>query len=81
MNGDTDVKRIGIFGGSFDPVHLGHTGLASDAMKQAGLHKVIFVPTAIQPFKLDRTPEQGRDRLEMLKLAVGDTKGFEIYTY
>lgn len=81
MNGDADVKRIGIFGGSFDPVHLGHTGLASDAMKQADLHKVIFVPTAIQPFKLDRTPEQGRDRLEMLKLAAGDTEGFEISTY
>ncbi len=75
------IRKIGIFGGSFDPVHLGHTGLAEDAMKQAGLDKVVFIPARLQPFKLDKKLASGKDRLEMLKLAAGDTAGFEISTY
>ncbi|MBQ3521043.1 MAG: nicotinate-nucleotide adenylyltransferase [Firmicutes bacterium] len=75
------IRKIGIFGGSFDPVHLGHTGLAEDAMKQAGLDKVIFIPARLQPFKLDKKLASGEDRLEMLKLAAGNAAGFEISTY
>ena len=75
------IKKIGIFGGSFDPVHLGHTGLAEDAMKQAGLDKVIFIPARLQPFKLDKKLASGEDRFEMLKLAAGNTAGFEISRY
>lgn len=83
MSGKTDtsynkIKKIGIFGGSFDPVHLGHTGLAEDAMKQAGLDKVVFIPAKLQPFKLDKKLASGEDRLEMLKLAISNTAGFEI---
>jgi len=75
------IRKIGIFGGSFDPVHLGHTGLAEDAMKQAGLEKVIFIPAKLQPFKLDKKLTSGEDRTEMLKLALGKAAGFEISTY
>ncbi len=75
------IRKIGIFGGSFDPVHLGHTGLAEDAMKQAGLEKVVFIPARLQPFKLDKKLTSGEDRAEMLKLAAGNTDGFEISTY
>lgn len=75
------IRKIGIFGGSFDPVHLGHTGLAEDAMKQAGLEKVVFIPARLQPFKLDKKLASGEDRIEMLKLAAGNTAGFEISTY
>ena len=75
------IEKIGIFGGSFDPVHLGHTGLAEDAMKQAGLDKVVFMPARLQPFKLDKKLTSGKDRLEMLKLASENTDGFEISTY
>ena len=86
MSGNTvasynKIRKIGIFGGSFDPVHLGHTGLAEDAMKQSGLEKVVFVPARLQPFKLDKKLASGDDRVEMLKLAAGDTAGFEISTY
>ena len=86
MSGKTDIsynkiRKIGIFGGSFDPVHLGHTGLAEDAMKQAGLEKIVFIPAKLQPFKLDKKLTSGEDRLEMLKLAAGNTEGFEISTY
>lgn len=76
-----EIKKIGIFGGSFDPVHLGHTGLAEDAVKQAGLDKVVFIPAGIQPFKLDKKQASGEDRLEMLRLAAGNAERFEISTY
>lgn len=75
------MKRIGIFGGSFDPVHLGHLGLAMDAMQQAELEKVIFVPARIQPFKMDKKLTSGEDRVAMLKAAISETPGFELSTY
>lgn len=86
MSGKIDLinykkNKIGIFGGSFDPVHLGHTGLAEDAMAQEGLDKVVFIPARLQPFKLDKALTTGDDRLNMLKLAAGDTTGFEISSY
>lgn len=75
------IRKIGIFGGSFDPVHLGHTGLAEDAMKQAGLDKVIFIPARLQPFKLDKKLTSGKDRFELLKLATRENEGFEVSSY
>lgn len=72
--------RIGIFGGSFDPVHLGHLVVAECCLEQARLDRVIFVPTAIQPFKQDRQPAAGHHRAEMLALAVGGNAAFEIST-
>ena len=76
-----ETKKTGIFGGSFDPVHLGHICLAEDAMKQAGLDSVIFIPAAHQPFKLDRNVTSGEDRLAMLRIAVMNKSGFEISEY
>jgi len=72
--------RIGIFGGSFDPVHLGHLVVAECCREQARLDRVIFVPTAIQPFKQSRQPVAGQHRAEMLTLAVGGNPAFEIST-
>lgn len=60
--------KIGIFGGSFDPVHNGHIGLAEDAVSMAGLDEVIMIPARIQPFKQDRKTESGEDRFRMLAL-------------
>ena len=64
------IYKAGILGGSFDPVHLGHIGLALDARKNADLHEVVFVPARIQPFKQDRKVTSGEDRLAMLRLAL-----------
>jgi nicotinate-nucleotide adenylyltransferase len=72
--------RIGIFGGSFDPVHQGHLIVAECCREQARLDRVIFVPTAIQPFKQSRQPAAGQHRAEMLALAVGGNPAFEIST-
>ncbi len=63
------MKRTGIFGGSFDPVHNGHTGLAADACEQAGLDEVVFVPARIQPFKQGRRVTSGEHRARMLEIA------------
>ncbi len=73
-----DVKKIGIYGGSFDPVHLGHLHLAKDAVKQLSLDKLIFVPTNYQPFKLNKKVTSGKDRLAMLKIAIENSDFFEV---
>jgi 4-carboxymuconolactone decarboxylase len=63
--------RIGIFGGSFDPVHNGHLLAAECCREQAGLDRVLFVPAAIGPHKQDRQLASGQHRMEMLALATG----------
>ena len=62
--------KIGVMGGSFDPVHRGHVSLAQDALDQADLDYVVVVPAGKQPFKLDADPASGSDRLNMLGLAL-----------
>ena len=68
--------RIGVFGGTFDPPHVGHLLLAADASESLRLDLLIFVPAGAQPFKVDTPPlASGADRLEMLRLAIsGDSK-------
>lgn len=70
-------KRIGIYGGTFDPVHHAHLILAREALEQLNLEKVIFVPAATSPLK-QMPLASAHDRLSMLQAAVGDEKGFEI---
>ena len=72
------MKRIGILGGTFDPVHCGHLHLAEDAMKQGGLDEVIFIPARLQPFKLGKKITSGTDRLAMLQLATADHPEFTV---
>lgn len=63
--------RIGIFGGSFDPVHYGHLLLAESAREQCRLDEVWFMPAAVPPHKQNCTLTAAADRIEMLKLAAG----------
>ena len=72
--------RIGIFGGSFDPVHLGHLLVAECCREQAGLDRVVFVPAAVPPHKRDRTLAPAEDRLAMLRLATGGHDAFDVST-
>ena len=78
-DGDVTTERIGIYGGTFDPVHTGHLILARDAVELLGLARLIFVPAAISPHKLGRAPgASGADRLAMLQAAVADEPAFEV---
>ena len=63
-------QKIGLFGGSFDPVHHGHLIMARDAMEKLGLDRVIFIPAKISPHKLDRPPAPAEARCEMLEAAI-----------
>jgi nicotinate-nucleotide adenylyltransferase len=64
--------RLGIFGGSFDPVHNGHLELARCCQRQAALDEIWFTPTAIQPLKHGGPQATNPQRLEMLHLAIAD---------
>jgi nicotinate-nucleotide adenylyltransferase len=63
-------KRVGILGGSFDPVHNGHIGLAAHSLEKFKLDNILFVPAYLSPHKLDLKPAEPRHRLAMLKLAI-----------
>lgn len=74
--------RIGILGGTFNPLHMGHLILAEEALYKLKLDKVIFVPTFIPPHKaIDDVRVKPEDRLAMIKLAIGDNDRFEVSTY
>lgn len=74
------MKRAGIFGGSFNPVHTAHLLLAEWAREEAGLEVVLFVPASQPPHKPDRRLAPAADRLEMLRLATAPNPAFRIST-
>lgn len=71
--------RIGFFGGSFDPIHLGHTQMARQLMDAQSLHEVWFSPAKISPFKVDSTPISVENRIKMIELAIADEPCFRLY--
>lgn len=71
-------ERYGIFGGTFDPPHLGHLILASEACAQLGLTRLLWVLTPVPPHKLDQPITPLEDRLTMLELAIADNPNFEL---
>ncbi|MFH1837784.1 MAG: nicotinate-nucleotide adenylyltransferase [Candidatus Omnitrophota bacterium] len=73
--------KIGLFGGTFNPVHLGHLILAQEAWFKLGLEKVIFVPAYIPPHKELEGDISVADRLNLVRLSLEGDKRFEISTY
>jgi nicotinate-nucleotide adenylyltransferase len=71
-------QKIGLFGGSFDPIHHGHLILARDAMEQLGLEKVIFIPANVSPHKLDHPPAPAHARCEMVAAAIVEEPRFAL---
>lgn len=72
--------RIGIFGGSFDPVHLGHLIAAEAAADRLGLDQVRFIPVCRQPFKADALEAAPADRVAMVRYGVADNPRFVVDT-
>lgn len=68
--------RIGIFGGSFDPVHLGHLWIAEAAMQDLSLDQLRWIPVATSPLKRKGPVAENHQRLEMLRLAISGRDGF-----
>jgi nicotinate-nucleotide adenylyltransferase len=72
------LKKIGIFGGTFDPIHHAHLIMAREAIEVLDLEQVIFIPAALSPHKLDGQPTAPEIRLEMLRAAIEGEAGFTI---
>lgn len=72
------MSAIGLFGGTFDPIHLGHRYLAEAAINEAALDKLIVMPAKIPPHKADAKIVSGPQRLEMCRLAFSDIDRAEI---
>ena len=64
------MLKIGIYGGTFDPVHHGHLILSRQACEEHGFDQLIFVPAALSPFKKTQAQATGELRLEMLRAAI-----------
>ena len=72
------MTRLGLFGGSFDPVHLGHLLVAQAAREELGMARVFFIPAAQSPFKPGAAPASPAQRLRMLRLALAGQVNCEI---
>ena len=70
--------RLGIYGGSFDPVHLGHLLLAETCREHCGLDQVWFVPACTPPHKQSESLSSPRQRIEMLRLAIAGHPAFDV---
>ncbi len=72
------MRKIGVYGGTFDPIHHAHLILARDALEMVALEQVIFVPAAVSPHKLNSTAAPAEARLEMLRAAVESETRFAV---
>ncbi|MBO8130883.1 MAG: nicotinate-nucleotide adenylyltransferase [Candidatus Marinimicrobia bacterium] len=70
--------RIAIFGGTFDPPHIGHLILAQSLINSLTIEKVLFIPVYIPPHKVDRNITDSEKRIKMLHLSIDDNPKFEV---
>ncbi len=75
------MAKYAIYGGTFDPIHMGHISLADHAINECGIDKLIFMPAYISPFKQDKIVSPGIDRYRMIESILGYNKGFRVSSY
>lgn len=68
-------RRIGIFGGTFDPIHRGHLHIANGLREKLGLDQIVWVVAGKPPHKWGQIVSEDDDRIAMVRLALGDTTG------
>lgn len=76
----TTRRRIGVYGGTFDPIHIGHLAAADDTAAQMGLDQVLFVPNRTPPHKPGRPISSAEDRLAMVRRAIEGNERFALST-
>ena len=74
------TRAIGIMGGTFDPIHVGHLAVAEEAREALALDRVLFVPAGQPPHKLPGSVSPVRDRVAMVELAIAGNPAFELST-
>jgi len=74
-------RHYAIYGGSFDPIHIGHVALADSAVRKCGIDKLIFMPAYMSPFKQDREVTDGKDRCGMIERVLKYNKAFCLSRY
>lgn len=74
----TAKKRLGILGGTFNPIHIGHLIIAEAVRERYGLRKVLFIPSARPPHKEGEDVIRAADRYQLVRLAVADNSFFEV---
>ncbi len=72
------MKRIGIFGGTFNPPHIAHSIIAEDIREQFTLDKIIFIPSGVPPLKDENVTITANHRLNMARVAFGNNSNFEV---
>lgn len=75
------MEKLGIMGGTFDPIHLAHIYIAEEAKRQLNLDKVLFMPAGSQPLKVNKNVTKASLRLEMVKEAIKGIDYFEVSDY
>jgi len=73
-----DSLKLGIMGGTFDPIHIGHLIVAEMARQQFTLDYVVFIPAGIPPHKTSKDLTQSKDRFEMVRLAISNNPFFDV---
>ena len=73
-----DRHRVGIMGGTFDPIHIGHLILGESAWQQFSLEKVLFMPSGNPPHKTDRRGASNQQRIDMVAAAIAGNSHFEL---
>ena len=74
-------RKTALFGGTFDPIHLGHTTVASDALEHIGADKIVFIPAKRSPLKGFLPRANDNDRFNMISLAIAGEKNFQVSDY
>ncbi|MDA1050813.1 MAG: nicotinate-nucleotide adenylyltransferase [Planctomycetota bacterium] len=73
-------EKLGVFGGSFDPIHYGHLLLAETCREQCRLDRVLLVPAAVPPHKRSQPMSSARDRIEIVRLGIGGHEQLAVST-